>query len=618
MTKAMSQKDVDRLVERTHSGEVPVESANAPADQRRIIVYDFKRPDKFSKDQIRTVAMMHETFARLVTTTLSARLRALAHVHVASVDQLTYEEFIRSIPNPTTIAVIVMEGLKGSAVLEIDPSVTFAIIDRSFGGRGVGPTPARDITDIECATMEDIVARTLPNLREAWADVIDLRPRLGQIETNPQFAQVVPPSEMVVLVTLETAIGDVTGMINLCIPYLVIEPLIPKLSAQYFYNMVRRPPQAGRTSTTGLAASAEVYYEGERLSLADLTRLKRGSLVRVPEYAGGTAFLRAGGAPLYQLEAGKGAYTLKARGADIEMPRPAAGTPASAEFAGALQEAMRTFTSGIGASLKTIEDRVAELARKQDEVTDQILFESPDREVPSGERHGPAKPFGSFAISDCEPLASFLAVEHPQTVALVASHLPPGVAACILANLPAEMQPDVVARISSMDRVDLDVVALVDRVLRTKIGHITAEQTRSTGGVATVVEILNVAPRAIEKHVIESLERSDAAMAEEIKQRMFVFEDITLLDRDTVAKVLKEIPEDDLALALKATMEKVRSFVLECVPGADSARLQARLEKTGRVRLSDVDAAQQRIVGVIRRMEEEGKIVVARPDEVVG
>ena len=592
--------------------------SQAERESRSVKVYDFKRPDKFSKDQIRTVSMMHETFARLISTTLSARLHTLAHVRVVSVDQLTYEEFIRSIPYPTTIAVIAMEGLKGSAVLEIDPSVTFAIIDRSFGGRGVGPTPERDITDIECATIEDIVARTLPNLREAWAAVIDLKPRLGQIETNPQFAQVVPPSEMVVLVTLETTIGDVTGMINFCIPYLVIEPLIAKLSAQYFYNLVRRPPQAGRTSTTGLAASAEVYYEGERLSLADLTRLKRGSLVRVPEYAGGTAFLRVGGAPLYQLEAVKGGYALKAGDATLEPRRPVEGAPGSVEFTGAIQDAMRSFASGIGASLKTIEDRVAELARKQEEVTDQILFESPDREAPSGEQPGPAKPFGSFAISDCEPLASFLAVEHPQTVALVASRLPPGVAACILANLPPELQPEVVARISSMDRVDLDVAALVDRVLRTKIGRIAAEEARPTGGVATVVEILNVAPRAIEKHVIESLERSDAAMAEEIKQRMFVFEDITLLDHDTVTKVLKEVSEDDLVLALKATMEKVRSFVLECVPAAEAQALAARLEKLGRVRLSDVDAAQQRIVQVIRRMEEQGKIVVARPDEVVG
>jgi flagellar motor switch protein FliM len=587
-------------------------------EKRRIVIYDFKRPDKFSKDQIRTVSIMHETFARQVTATLSAELRILAHVHVASVDQLTYEEFIRSVPNPTTLAVVTMEPLKGSAVLEIDPAVTFTIIDRIFGGQGGRTTYNRDLTDIECAVMERVVTRLIANLHEAWATVIDLRPRLGQIETNPQFAQVVPPTEMVVLVTLETRLGDVEGMMNFCIPYLTIEPIIPKLSARYFYDTVHRPPHPAPTSTSGLAAGAEVYFEAEPLSLGDLTRLKKGSHVRVPDYAAGTTFLRAGGAPLFRLEAGKGVYTLRAGGADFAMPRPAAVAPGSAEIAGALQDALRSFTSGIGATLKAIDDRVAELARKQDEVADQLIFESPDREVPSGERRSPAEAFGGFAIGDCEPVAAFLAVEHPQTVALVLSHLQPGVAACVLANLPTDLQPDVIARIGAMDRVDPEVLSVVDRVLRVKIGTIAAKELKPSGGVATVVEILNVAPRAIEKHVVETLERSDAAMAEEIKKRMFVFEDITLLDRETVARVLKEAAEDDLVLALKATDEKIRGFVWECLPVADASKLQARLEKTGRVRLSDVDAAQQRIVGVIRRMEEEGKIVVARPDEVVG
>jgi flagellar motor switch protein FliM len=588
----------------------------AEIEKRRIVIYDFKRPDKFSKDQIRTVAVMHETFARLVTTTLSAELRILAHVRCASVDQLTYEEFIRSIPNPTTIAVLEMDPLKGSAVLEIDPALTFAIIDRILGGRGE-ETPNRDLTDIECAVMERIVTRMIANLNEAWATVVDLRPRLGRIETNPQFTQVVPPTEMVVLVTLETRIGDVKGMVNFCIPWLTIESIIPKLSAQYFYQ-VPRPPHPAPTSTSGLAADAEVYFEAERLSLGDLTRLRKGSRVRVPDLAAGTAVLRAGGAPLFRLRAGKGVYSLEDDGTDIAMPRPADAAPRPAEIPEAFQEALHAFSSGIGASLKAIDDRVAELARKQDEVADQLIFESPDREVPSGERRGPAEAFSGFAVGDCEPLAAFLAVEHPQTVALVLSRLQPGVAACVLANLPAELQPDAVARISAMDRVDPEVLSVVGRVLSARIGTIAAKELKPSGGVATVVEILNVAPRATEKHVIESLELSDAAMAEEIKKRMFVFEDITLLDRETVARVLAEAAEDDLVLALKTTDEKIRSFVWECLLVADAARLKSRLDKTGRVRLSDVDAAQQRIVMVIRRMEEAGKIVVARHDEVVG
>ncbi len=241
MTEVLSQDEIDQLLNALTSGEVDAEDMSKSQDQRKIKLYDFKRPDKFSKDQIRTISMIHETFARLTTTGLSAQLRTLAHVHVASVDQLTYEEFIRSIPNPTTLAVIDMEPLKGNAILEMDPSITFAIIEKLFGSKSDTIAKInRELTEIESAVIEGIIVRILGNMREAWSNVIDLRPRLGRIEVNPQFAQIVPPTDMVVLITLETKIGDQEGMTNFCIPYITIEPVISKLSGQYWYSNVRK------------------------------------------------------------------------------------------------------------------------------------------------------------------------------------------------------------------------------------------------------------------------------------------------------------------------------------------------------------------------------------------
>ena len=240
MTEVLSQDEIDQLLTAINAGDTEPEDIRPAADTRKIKIYDFKRPDKFSKEQIRTISMMHETFARLTTTSLSAQLRSMVHVHVASVDQLTYEEFIRSIPTPTTLAVINMDPLKGNAILEIDPAVTFSIIDRLFGGTGEGTKAPHELTDIESSVMEGIIVRILGNMREAWTQVIDLRPRLGQIDTNPAFAQIVPPTDMVVLVTLETKVGDVEGMINFCIPYLTIEPIIGKLSTQFWFSTVHR------------------------------------------------------------------------------------------------------------------------------------------------------------------------------------------------------------------------------------------------------------------------------------------------------------------------------------------------------------------------------------------
>ncbi|MDR2393429.1 MAG: flagellar motor switch protein FliM [Treponema sp.] len=284
MTEVLSQNEIDQLLSAINAGDTETEDFKPSTDIRKIKIYDFKRPDKFSKEQIRTVSIMHETFARLTTTALSANLRSMVHVHVASVDQLTYEEFIRSIPTPTTLAIINMDPLKGNAILEIDPAITFSIIDRLFGGTGEGTKVQHELTDIETSVMEGIIVRILGNMREAWTTVIDLRPRLGQIDTNPQFAQIVPPTEMVVLVTLETKVGEVEGMMNFCIPYLTIEPIIGKLSAQFWYSSVRRG-----TTTENLnilkekLASVDVNVVAEigtiQIAVRDVLDLRAGDVI---------------------------------------------------------------------------------------------------------------------------------------------------------------------------------------------------------------------------------------------------------------------------------------------------------------------------------------------------
>jgi len=230
--------------------------------------------------------MMHETFARLTTTSLSAQLRAMVSVHVSSVDQLTYDEFVRSIPNPTTLAIVNMDPLKGSAILEIDPSITFTIIDRLFGGKGEPLKISRELTDIEMAVMEGIIVRILGNLRESWSNVIDLRPRLGNIETNPQFAQIVPPNDMVVLITFETKVAEAEGMLNLCIPYITIEPIIGKLSAQYWYSSVKRGQTMeyaslikDRLSIVYLPVICEIGTS--EITLRDLLNLQKGDVIKL-------------------------------------------------------------------------------------------------------------------------------------------------------------------------------------------------------------------------------------------------------------------------------------------------------------------------------------------------
>ncbi len=295
MTSVLSQEEIDNLLAAIQTSgleggaELPltqtVETGVSKA-RKSIKSYDFKRPDRFSKDQLRTLQMIHETFARLTTTFLSAQLRLVTQIHVASVDQLTYEEFSRSIPSPTTLGIINMDPLKGSAVLEIDPTLTFAIVDRLFGGKGETLKNNRELTDIERSVMESVIVRILSNLREAWTNVIDLRPRLGNIEVNPQFTQLVPPTDMVVLITFDTKIGDIEGMMNFCVPYVTIESIMSKLSAQYWYSGIKKVITKEnldliKDTLSKVYLDLSVELGKTTLTLRDVENLRVGSVIRL-------------------------------------------------------------------------------------------------------------------------------------------------------------------------------------------------------------------------------------------------------------------------------------------------------------------------------------------------
>ncbi len=590
-------------------------------------VYDFKRPDKFSKDQIRTVAIMHETFARLSTTSVSAQLRIMAHLHVAAVDQLTYEEFIRSIPSPTAMAIVSMEPLMGSAVLQIDPSITFCMVDRLFGGKGEWGKLTREITDVERVVLEGIIARLLlGNLGESWATVLDLRPRLGQIETNPSFAQVVPPSEMIVLVSIKVSFPGAEGMMNLALPFLTIEPIISKLSAQYWYSSVRKRPHTPIVASAGLDMASEVLLEGDKLTLHDIGKLKTGSRVRIPGAERGEAFLRVGGRTLFRMERRNGgrkkpAYYAVSEGVREGGERYFEAEEEKAEAAeteSALQKSIKDLGRELGASLAGMKNAVSELHQKQEEMADQLALGPQAQEVGELRSAGRPRPFDFIGRADPTHFLNLIQREHPQLIALVLSYLEPQKASFILGSLPPDMRPDVAKRIASMDRTAPAVLREVERVLEKKLSVISSEDYAAAGGVESIVEILNMADRSTEKLIVETLEKQNPELAEEIKKRMFVFEDITLLDRKDVEKILKNTDPGLLLRALKAVDEKIKGFVWGCMPKADAEKLAERFKEMGRVRLNEVEAAQQAIVNIIRVMEENGEIVVARKNEMIG
>lgn len=235
MVDVMSQNEIDALLAALSSGEMDAEELKKEETQKKIRAYDFKRAVRFSKDHIRSLTRIHENFARYLTTYFSAQLRTFVQINVVQVEQLPYDEFIRSIPKMTILNIFEAEPLEGRMVLEVHPNVAYAMLDRLLGGVGSAPNKIGSLTEIETIIMEKIFSRAFDSLQEAWKTVYDINPRLEALETNPQFMQIVSPNETIALISLSTKIGDTTGMINLCIPHVVIEPIMSKLSVHHWF-----------------------------------------------------------------------------------------------------------------------------------------------------------------------------------------------------------------------------------------------------------------------------------------------------------------------------------------------------------------------------------------------
>ncbi len=235
MVDVLSQNEIDALLAALSSGEMDAEDLKKEEVTRKVSVYDFKRAVRFSKDHIRSLTRIHENFARYLTTYFSAQLRTFVQINVVDVEQLPYDEFIRSIPKMTILNIFEAEPLEGRMVLEVHPNIAYAMLDRMLGGQGTAPSKINSLTEIETTVMERIFARTLDSLQEAWKTVIDISPRLEALETNPQFMQVVSPNETIALISFSTKIGDTTGMINLCIPHVVLEPIMHRLSVHHWF-----------------------------------------------------------------------------------------------------------------------------------------------------------------------------------------------------------------------------------------------------------------------------------------------------------------------------------------------------------------------------------------------
>ena len=238
MGEVLSQNEIDSLLAALSTGELDVDEMQDKGD-RQVKNYDFKRPAKFSKEHLRTLEIIYEHYGRLLATNLPVYLRKNIQVTVASSETVTFSEFTNALSNPVILGIINFQPLGGSIILDLAANLGFAMIDRMLGGKGIPLEKSREFSEIEMTIIEKILIISLQLMREPWKNVLDITPVLERIETNPQFAQVIAPNEMIAIVTLNMKIGDVEGFMNMCLPYFTLESIMDRLNTKYWFSTMQ-------------------------------------------------------------------------------------------------------------------------------------------------------------------------------------------------------------------------------------------------------------------------------------------------------------------------------------------------------------------------------------------
>ncbi|MBB2182749.1 flagellar motor switch protein FliM [Lachnospiraceae bacterium MD1] len=285
MGDVLSQNEIDNLLAALSSGELDADDYKETTE-KQIKNYDFARPSKFSKEHLRTLNIIFEHYARLLSTNLPAYLRKNVQVEVVNSEAVAYSEFTNALSNPVLLGIIDFTPLEGNIIIELADNLGYAIVDRMLGGGGYPLDKLRDFSEIELTIIERIFYVCTNLLREPWTNVIQVQPRLLRIETNSQFAQIIAPSEMISLVTLNIKIGNIEGMMNICLPYVTLEKVIDKLNTKYWYSTMQMSDDLSYEDVIEIAISkARVPIRAvlgkSMISVNDFVNMQRGDIIKL-------------------------------------------------------------------------------------------------------------------------------------------------------------------------------------------------------------------------------------------------------------------------------------------------------------------------------------------------
>lgn len=238
MGEVLSQNEIDNLLAALSAGELDVDQMQEN-EEKQVKNYDFSRPTKFSKEHLRTLEIIFEHYSRLISTNLPIYLRKNVQVAVASSETVTFSEFTNALSNPVILGIVDFAPLNGTIIMDLATNLGYAMLDRMLGGSGVPLEKNREFSEIELTIIQKILIMFTQLLREPWKNVVDISPVLSRLETNPQFAQVIAPNDMIAIVTLNMKIGDVEGFMNVCLPFFTLEDIMDKLNTKYWFSTMQ-------------------------------------------------------------------------------------------------------------------------------------------------------------------------------------------------------------------------------------------------------------------------------------------------------------------------------------------------------------------------------------------
>lgn len=285
MGEVLSQNEIDNLLAALSSGELDADQMQ-DSNEKQVKNYDFKRPTKFSKEHLRTLEIIFEHYGRLLSTNLPVYLRKNVQVTVTSSETVIFSEFSNALSNPLILGIVNFQPLNGTILVELASNLGFAMIDRMLGGQGEPLEKNREFSEIEMTIIEKMMVVCIQLMREPWKNVVDISPVLERIETNSQFAQIIAPNDMIAIVTLNIKVGDVEGLMNVCLPFFTLESVMDKLNTKFWYaNMQELDDEEYNDFIEAMIRKVDIPVKAvlgkSKISLNDFVNLQLGDIIRL-------------------------------------------------------------------------------------------------------------------------------------------------------------------------------------------------------------------------------------------------------------------------------------------------------------------------------------------------